>query len=791
MPESRSIERIPGFCALCRSCCGCISVVQDGRLIAVEPDPTHPTGRHLCAKGRAAPELVHSPARLTTPLRRTRPKGDPDPGWREVTWDEALDLTAEKLRRIAAEQGPEAVAFAVTTPSGTAMSDHIGWVERLIRAFGSPNWIYATEICNWHKDHANAFTFGAAIGTPDFARTGCIILWGHNPSTSWLAQASAAAEARARGAKLVVIDPRRIGLANKADQWLQVRPGTDGALALGLAGIMIEQGCYDRAFVTDWTNGPYLLRDDNGRFLRAGDLGIADRPERFVVWDEAAQAPAVSPGPGPAGGRPALTGSYPVDTRAGSVTCRPAFDLYRDLARGYTPARVEAITGVPADQLRATARLIWDSRPVASYAWTGVGQHTNATQTERALSLLYALTGSYDAPGGNLDLAGPPVNDISGKAFITDDQRARTLGVEARPLGPPKDGWITSRDFYRAVLQGEPYPVRALVGFGSNLLVSQPGTADCKAALASLDWHVQLDLFLTPTAAMADLVLPVTSPWEHEALRAGFGVTQAGASLVQLRRPAVAPRGEARPDSWVVFELAKRLGLANRFFGGDPEAGLAYRLAPTGLTAAALRAEPEGRQLGLETRTRKFAEQTEGGPRGFATPTGRVEIYSEQLLAIGQAPLPDYREPETSQRSRPDLAARYPLTLTSAKSPLFCHSQHRALPSLRRKQPDPIAELHPQTAGSLGIADRDWIRIESPSGSIRARARLTRAIAPSVVCAQHGWWQGCAELGLPDTPIDGPGSANFNHLIDSLTADPISGSLPLRSSLCRVEPVEE
>src|SRR4051812_32550900 len=153
MPTPQKI--IHAFCALCRSRCGCKAVVEGDRLVAIEPDPDHPTGSALCAKGRASPALVDHPDRLLHPLRRTRPKGDPDPGWRRISWDEALDETAAALKRIAAESGPEAVAFAVTTPSATAMSDAGPWVDRLIRAFGSPNNVYGTEICNWHKDHAH------------------------------------------------------------------------------------------------------------------------------------------------------------------------------------------------------------------------------------------------------------------------------------------------------------------------------------------------------------------------------------------------------------------------------------------------------------------------------------------------------------------------------------------------------------------------------------------------------------------------------------------------------------
>ena len=181
-------RRVSGWCALCRSRCGCISVVRDGRLVAVERNPDHPTGRALCAKGQSAPDLVYSPDRLLHPLKRTRPKGDPDPGWVRIGWDEALDLAASKLLRIAEEDGPEGVAFAITTPSGTSISDSLPWLERLMRAFGSPNNVYGTEICNWHKDHATRYTFGAGIGTPDLDSAGCVLLWGHNPTGAWLAQ---------------------------------------------------------------------------------------------------------------------------------------------------------------------------------------------------------------------------------------------------------------------------------------------------------------------------------------------------------------------------------------------------------------------------------------------------------------------------------------------------------------------------------------------------------------------------------------------------------------------------
>ena len=795
-PEgSESLERrVPGWCALCRSRCGCISVVREGRLVAVERNPDHPTGRALCAKGQSAPDLVYSPDRILHPLRRTRPKGDPDPGWVRIGWDEALDFAAEKLRGIVEADGPEGVAFAITTPSGTSISDSLPWVERLLHAFGTPNNVYGTEICNWHKDHATRYTFGTGIGTPDLDSAGCVLLWGHNPTGSWLAQGQRVNEAKARGARLVVVDPRRAGVAAKADEWLRVRPGTDGALALGIAGVMIEEGWFDRDFLRDWSNGPFLVVDESaeagggggrGRLLAASDLAPGGDPDHRVAWRAVDGTPEVVDPGAPAGpGREwALEGTFPVETAAGEVTGRTAFSRYRDLCREYPPERVERITGVPALQVRETARLLWESRPVAYYAWSGVGQHTNATQTDRAISLLYALTGSHGRRGGNVQFSAVPAGDVSGAEFPAPT--APTLGIDERPLGPPRSGWCTSRDFYRAVLEHEPYPVRGFVAFGSNLLVSHAAAARGAEALRRLDFYVHADLHLNPTAAYADLVLPVNTAWEREALRVGFEITQEANALVQLRPPAVEARGESRSDGWIAFALAERLGLGDRFWGGDMDAGYREWLAPSGISLETLRARPEGVRWG-DLATRYEPHRARGG---FDTPSRRVEVWSETFRRHGEDPLPGYVPPAMSAARRPDLAARFPLILSSAKSHLYCHGQHRNLPKLRRLLPDPLVEVHPDTARARGIADGDWVGIRTPSGEVRARARFRESLDPGVVAAQHGWWQHCEALGLPGYPAHGEGSANVNLVIDDVDSDPISGSAPHRSYLCEIEPL--
>jgi anaerobic selenocysteine-containing dehydrogenase len=188
----------------------------------------------------------------------------------------------------------------------------------------------------------------------------------------------------------------------------------------------------------------------------------------------------------------------------------------------------------------------------------------------------------------------------------------------------------------------------------------------------------------------------------------------------------------------------------------------------------------------LATRHRKHAEPAGDGHRGFGTPSGLVELYSETLAAHGYPALPEFEEPRISPRSRPDLAADFPLVLTCAKALRFCESQHRNIASLRRGNPDPLVEIHPDAASARGIGVGDWVRISTPNGSVRARARLNAGLDPGVVCGQHGWWQGCEELGLPAFPVLGPGSANLNGILSQGPSDPMGGSAPLRASLCQV-----
>lgn len=682
-------ETIPTYCPLCISRCGCLATVEDGRLLRIDPDPGHPTGAAICIKARAAPELVGHPARLTVPLLRTRPKGDPDPGWRAIGWDEALALAAHRLRAA----GPRGTAFAVGTPSGTALADSFGWIQRLAHAWGSPNLAFATENCNWHRDYTPMLTWGRSLGMPDYARTRTILLWGSNPATTWLAHAERIRAAQRRGARLIVVDPRRGGLANGADLWLPVRPGTDAALALGLIHLLLSEG--------------------------GADLGFLRR-----------HSDAFEPAPK---GR-------------GTV-----LEHLAERASRWPPERVAAVTGIDAAALRQAADWLGHEKPVSLYTWTGTCQQATATAATRAINILYALTGSLGRPGGNRWFPKPDLTDISAAEGVPPDTRRLTLGLAERPLGPPGRGWITTRDLGRAIAQGEPYPIRALAAFGGNFLVSKPAAQPAEAALAKLDFFVQTELFETPTARWADLLLPAASGWEREGLQAGFLVDAAAESHVQLRPAVARAPGEARSDTAIVFGLAQALGLEERFFGGSPEAGLAHILAPGGLDPAALRA----RRRGLRAPVLKEEP-----------PVPRITLWSDALAKAGDDPLPSF-QPALRDASRPYL-------LTCGKTVPYCHSQFRQIGSLRRRQPAPLAELAPDVAAACGVRSGDAITITTASGKLECLAEINAKVAAGTVWAHYGWWH--REEAL-----------NYNACADGECFDPISGSNGLRAIACQVE----
>ena len=386
-----------------------------------------------------------------------------------------------------------------------------------------------------------------------------------------------------------------------------------------------------------------------------------------------------------------------------------------------------------------------------------------------------------------MTFAATPTQPINGSALLPDDKRDLRLGLADHPLGPPRDpGVVQHSNVYKAILEGAPYPVRAMVLFGTDILMGHVDPMRGKQALEALDFYVQVDVVESPSAAFADLLLPACTTWECEAVRPSFLGGADTNNWSQLKKAVIAPLHESRPDLRIVFDLARYLGLGEHFFDGDIDAAWNHHLEPAGVTVEHLRVNPAGVRSDVTTRYRKYAEidRETGRPHGFPTPSGRLELYAIPFHAAGYAPLPEYEEPVESPINDSDQT--YPLVLTSFRSLHFIGPQHRNTPRLRIHQREPFVELHPDTAAAAGIKDGDWAVVENSTGRVRLKAKFNPSLHPRVVCAPYGWWQGCKELDLPGYDPFGPSGANVNLLIPDKNIDPISASVPHRSGMCRV-----
>jgi anaerobic selenocysteine-containing dehydrogenase len=764
---------------MCTSRCGVLATVDDGVLTQVNADPDHPNGC-ICVKGTAAPEIVYSSDRLLHPMMRTRPKGDPDPGWVRMTWEQALNLAALRLSDIKNSYGPEAVVFSRATTAGTAAIDFDGWLQRLANAFGSPNLLTSNHICTWNRRVGSKYTYGTGMPLPDFDNTRCMLLWGVNPAATSPAQAARINGARSRGAKLIVIDPRKTTLAEKANCWLRVRPGTDGELALAMIHVLIEENLYDQEFTRAWTNGPFLVRADNDRLLTERDLRDGEDSNNYVIWHERKSAPVSAQ---QSDAQSALTGRYEITLANGkTIPCEPAFERLRQIAAVYAPERSVAVTTVPAGEVRKTVRLFAGEKPSCYCTWVGLEQHRDAMQTNRAVCCFYALTGQFDQQGSNVLFDTPTMNPITGRELLPKPMADIRLGAGKYPLGPQSDpGLVQAAEVYDAILTDKPYPVKAMVLFGSDPLLGHGDPLRGKAALEALDFYVHVDTTTNPSAMFADLLLPASTCWEREALMPFFEIAGDTMNWVQLRPAVIRPIGESRPDTEIIFELAKRLGLAEQFFDGDIETALNYQLVPSGLTVQQLRANPAGLRATTNTRFQKYADidPANGERIGFATPTRTIEIHSTTFANAGYPALPQFQ----SGTGDPD---QYPLTLTFFRLIQFCDEHHRNIPRLRRSVPEPVLEIHPETANAQGINNGDWIFLETATGKVKLKAKLNESLHPKVVATVYGWWQACQQLKLPGHDPFTQGGANTNVLIPNCDVDPISASVAHRSQPCWV-----
>jgi anaerobic selenocysteine-containing dehydrogenase len=680
-------------CYICNQGCDATVHVKNGEVVLVEGDRSSAvTKGTLCSKGLASRDMLYHPDRLLYPMKRTGARAEGR--WQRITWDEALDTIAQRLRSVEEEFGEESIVLATGT--------NRGWVRYFMRftnAYGK-QWIGpGIAQCFYPRMTGEMLVLGTnAMENPHYEGTRCMIIWGCNPTSTWPAKAVHMMEARALGATMIVIDPLFSEAASKADLWIPLRPGTDAALALGMLNVIITERLYDQAFVENWCYG---------------------------------------------------------------------FDELTQRAMEYPPEKVEQITWVPASTIREVARAYATAKPASITQCLSIDQNADTISTSRSIAMLAAITGNIDVPGGNAITMLPELharsNDGSA-AWLTKRQHETRLGGKEYPLLAGEACLMTpsahNHAVWKAILTGEPYPVKAMYCHGSNMLISYVNTKEVAEALSRLDFLVVADLFMTETAKIADIVLPAASWLERDYVTQN---EQTSIDHFHLQQK-VTQRGECRTDVTILNQVSERLGFADRLFPTD-EAYFDFVLEPAGLTF------DEFKKMGVVA-TPYSSKKYEAG--GFRTPSGKVQLYDERLKALGFDPLPAYREPDESPVSTPLRSEAYPLIITTGgRVPVFRHSELRNIPMLREIVPELLVSINPKTAEGLGIGQGDMIIVESPRGQIEARAYLTEGIDPRVVQVPSHW----------------PDKQNVNLLMDNEHCAPMIGSAELRCQLCRVRKI--
>ena len=720
----RSIARTgPG----CHQGCGVLLFVKDGKLVKVEGDPEFPHNQgRLCPRCLALTQVIYHPDRLKYPMKRAGNRGEGK--WGRITWEEAYGTIAQKFNEIKKKQGPESVIFC----QGTGRD--IGpYISKLAYSFGSPNKVTFGPLdghaCFAPKVTALAATTGAfevadcAQFFPERYKNSnwrvpqCIMVWGNNPLTSnpdgfmghWIV------ECMKNGSEIMVVDPRRTWLATRAKSWLQIRPGTDAALALGMLHVIINEKLYDEEFIRQWTYG---------------------------------------------------------------------FDELKQRVQDYPLEKVSEITWIPKEKIVEASRSYAASKPAAIQWGVAIDQSKECIPAIHAIMSLWAITGNFDVPGGNvIKSQNFNLDSEINKEFQTlpKEREEKKIGTGIYPL---LDQWYlpaVGSVVIDQMLTGAPYPIKAAWIQTTNTFAC--ATADARKvyeAFKKLDFIAVADLFITPTVmAFADIVLPAATYAERD----GIALTGGNSIFAGIINKAIEPVGECKSDMEIVLELGKRLN-PTAWPWNNVQEMFGAMICSMGMTFEELR------EIGFAYDAFEYKKYEKGLLRpdkkvGFNTPTGKVELYSTVFEKCGLDPLPYFEEPPESPVSTPEIAKEYPLVLTTGvKSWGFFHSEHRQIPSLRRMNPDPTTEIHPETAERLGIKDGDWIVIENKHGRCQQRAKITSGIHPQVVHSQHGWW--FPEKPGPEPSLFGAWESNINLLLPSGPVGKSGFGYPFKCQMCRV-----
>lgn len=791
--DSQGTSRWRTTCALCAARCGLTITAAQGKVITIAGDPTHPISQgRLCARGVSAAQRLHAAARLTQPLRR---KSGTDRGagqYEPISWEVALSELTLRLQ-VARDSNPHRVAVYSSALGSTAVTQI--WA----RDYGTPNVGNVDGACASNATVAGRYTQGFSFGESgqvDWPRAKLIVLWGVAQDQASIEAAAGVAQARGRGARVLSINPVCSGLSAIADEWLPIRPGTDGLLALALIHVLLKNELVDVSFLVRSTNAAWLIIDepgapDHGLFLRDDD----GRP---VVIDSITKKVAL-----PAHGiKPMLTGQFETDDgRKIRTVFETMLDRYLD-AR-YAPAAVADQCGIAPARIERLALelahvaftdtvelpIAWTDcwgrhhestvgRPVAIYALRGVAAHSNGFQTVRAIHLLQALLGAIDGPGNFRARASYP-RPFDGLAHAPEEL---AINVEGDPLRIDKTGsWEgplgepgALHSVVHNALAGDPYPLDVLMVNGINLAwTAAQDLAAVQQGLRQKDelgryrigYFVVSDAYESEVTRFADLVLPDATFLERHdcylsADRRPIG--DADVLIDVITEPVFSPPGQARAWPDTLIELAHRLRLEHFTGAGGARRFSDYRdfiERQHGSAVAALRAQalPDNQryyrninQAWLDEAPRE-SEDERGDPiiiRLYCEPLQRIRLAAQgaypgpqPMRAPDRArlekyadPLPDWYGSLEAQNLPP---ARYRFHAVSQRAAMIAGGDGGA-PWLRRLINSNELFMHPASAAELSLTDGDWVWVESSTGRMRCRMRIHHGCERETVWTWHG-----------------------------------------------------
>ncbi len=668
----------------CPDACGVLITVQDGRATRIQGDPSHPVTRgFLCAKVAKYLDRVYSPDRALYPLRRVKPKGpvagegagatQPAEVFERITWDEALDEITSRFRKITSEFGSEAIL--PYSYGGTLATLNGGSMDRrFFHRLGASQ--LARNICSAAGEAGLKSVIGVKLGTEpeQFRHSRYIIAWGANIHGNNVHLWPFIEEARRQGAKLVVIDPYRTRTAACADWYLPINPGTDAALALGIMHAIINQGLYDSEYVTRYTRG---------------------------------------------------------------------FDQLREKVQEYAPERVEKWTGIAASDITRLAHEYATTRPAVIRMNYGVQRSEGGGMATRAITMLPCITGSWKEIGGGLQLSTSDAYGLNRDALRRTDLMEKTLGRPARTINMVELG--------KALDELRDPPVKALFVYNSNPAAVCPNHNEVIRGLRRHDlFTVVHDQFFTDTVDYADIVLPATTFFEHKDLQTGYGHY-----YLQMSDQAIEPLGECRSNVEVFRALAERMGFGEDCFRESVDQMIDVALSSESPTLRGIsreRLEREGHvRLNFE------AELHSGGqPRAavsmqaekeapflpfaegnFATPSGKAELYSEEIREQGLDPVAAFTPPTESRHGIQSRA--FPLELLARKADNFLNSTFCNLAVTQKMEEVDLLEMSAADARARGIADGDTVRVFNRRGDILLRARVDGTVQAGVVSAKLHW----------------------------------------------------